>query len=79
MDFEIGIHLAIRSIFNDRFIIKRFHLGQCWWRKIQELGLSTECKNVNSEIGTFLRNFFGLAFLALLDMVECFVNDFKTI
>ena len=42
-NFEIDIHSAIRGVFNGRFIIKgcRFHLGQSWWRKIQELGLST--------------------------------------
>ena len=80
-DFEISIHSAIRSVFSDRFIIKgcRFHLAQSWWRKIQQLGLSTEYKDVNSEIGAFLKNFFGLAFLDPVDVVKCFVEDLKAI
>ena len=51
-DVEIGIHSVIRSVYKDRFIVNgcRFDLGQCWWRKIQELGLNIEYKNVNSEI-----------------------------
>ena len=71
----------VRSVFNDRFIIKgyQFHLGQSWWRKIQQLGLSTEYKDVNSEIGALLKNFFCLAFLDPVDVVKCFVEDFKTI
>jgi len=43
VDFEIAIHSAITDVWP---IIEikdcRFHLGQSWWRKIQELGLSAE-------------------------------------
>jgi hypothetical protein len=40
----------------------RFHLGQAWWRKIQNLGLANEYKDsANSEIGKLLTAFFGLA------------------
>jgi hypothetical protein len=38
----------------------RFHLGQSWWRKIQKIGLSTEYKDNGSNIGKWLKSFFGL-------------------
>lgn len=41
----------------------RLHLGKSWWRKIQDLKLSTFCVNYNSEISRFLTSIFGLPFL----------------
>jgi hypothetical protein len=63
VDFEESMMKVIRSIF-PATIIKccRFHLGQAWWRKIQNLGLANEYKDsANSEIGKLLTAFFGLA------------------
>lgn len=41
----------------------QFHLFQSWWRKIQDLKLSTYYRNISSEIGQFLKYIFGLSFL----------------
>lgn len=76
VDFELAIHSAIREVFpNSNIKGCRFHLGQSWWRKIQEFGLAVEYKDKNSEIGSFLKNFFGLAFLNSFDVENCFVED----
>jgi hypothetical protein len=50
----------------------RFHLGQSWWRKIQKTGLSTEYKDNESNIGKWLKSFFGLAFLDPSDVEELY-------
>ncbi|XP_050059707.1 uncharacterized protein LOC126550995 [Aphis gossypii] len=63
VDFEIAIHKAVCTVWTEAEIKGcRFHLGQSWWRKIQNLGLANEYKN-KSEIGLFLRICFGLPFL----------------
>ena len=53
---------------------RRFHLGQVWWCKIQNLGLSTEYKVKSSEIGQWLKLSFGLHFVDLSDVEDSFVN-----
>lgn len=53
----------------------RFHLTQCWWRKIQKLGLSYEYKNTNSEVGKWLRYCFRLVFLSPNRISDFFVFD----
>ncbi|KAL4142319.1 hypothetical protein QTP88_004802 [Uroleucon formosanum] len=50
------LHLALTNLGY------RFHLGQLIWRKIQSLVLSAVFKN-KSEVGKFLKLFFGLSFL----------------
>ncbi|KAE9525843.1 hypothetical protein AGLY_014069 [Aphis glycines] len=63
VDFESSIHKAANIVWP---LIKiqrcHFHLGQSWWRKIQELGLTSEYINKSSEIGTFLKYIFGLPY-----------------
>jgi hypothetical protein len=50
-DFEQAIHNTINEMFPLRKIIGcRFHLSQSWYRKIQNLGLSTDYK-FETEIG----------------------------
>lgn len=49
----------------------RFHLGQTMWRKI---GLSKHFKK-KSEIGKFLKLFFGLSFLNPEEVQKCFSED----
>jgi len=57
----------------------RFHLGQSWWRKIQSLGLSTDYKDKDSDIGKFLTYKFGLPFLEPGMVGECFAIDLASI
>ena len=81
VDFEESMMKGIRSIFpatNIKYC--RFHLGQAWWRKIQNLGLANEYKDsANSEIGKGLTAFFGLAFLPYSDVENSFVEDFMSV
>jgi len=61
LNFEISIHEAVRSgSVWPNVIIKacRFHLGQAWYRKIQNHGLSKEYKDPESDIGKWLKHFF---------------------
>lgn len=78
-NFEQAIHSDVSDIFPE-FIRKgcRFHLGQSIWRKILSIGLSTVFKN-NSEIGQFLKLFFGLSFLKLDEVRNCFYDDLMAI
>jgi hypothetical protein len=56
-DFEMGIHNAARAVWQQSQLIGcRFHLGQAWFRKIQNLGLIAEFKNQESEIGSVTRS-----------------------
>lgn len=48
------------------------------WRKIQNLGLSSEYKNVDSEIGRWLKHFFGLTFLSPEEVGDSFIEDFMS-
>ncbi|CAC5397740.1 unnamed protein product [Mytilus coruscus] len=57
----------------------RFHLGQNWWRRIQTIGQSTEYKERSSEVGKWLNQFFGLAFLSLEEIEDCFVEDIMAV
>lgn len=78
-DFEQAIHTAISEIFPE--VIRkgcRFHLGQSMWRKIQSLGLCKNFKN-KSEVGKFLKLFFGLSFLKPEDVHKCFAEDLMAI
>lgn len=56
IDFEKSIHVAVSNVWQDDTAIVgcRFHLSQAWWRKLQQLGLSTEYTDKESEIGKFL-------------------------
>jgi len=54
VDFETSIHKAIRLTWPLATIKGcRFYLGQSSWRKIQSLGLSTDYKDKESDIGEF--------------------------
>jgi len=45
-DFELAIHVAISEVWPLAQLKGcRFHLGQSWWMKIQQLRLSNEFKN----------------------------------
>ena len=51
LDFEERMHTVMREMFPE-VVIKscRLHLGQTWWRKIQNLDLAKEYKNYGSVI-----------------------------
>ena len=77
LDFEIAVHETAVARWPN-VIIKacQFHLSQAWWRKIQNLGLSTEYKKDDSEIAAWLKCFFGLSFLEPAEVEESFAYDF---
>ena len=76
VDFEIAMHNAIRRVLpQTRIDCCRFHLGQAWWRKIQKLGLSAEYKDKTCDIGKWLTQFFGLAFLEPDEVDDCFAME----
>lgn len=77
MDFEKATHEAARMVL-PTFHLKGclFHLKQCWWRKIQELGLAKDYKSSESETGNFLKHLFGIPHLNFMDVYESFVFDF---
>lgn len=75
-DFEIAIRSAAKLVWSNITMVGcRFHLGQAWYRKIQECGLSIVYKKQDTEISKWLRLNFGLSFLKPEDVAECFVLD----
>ncbi|XP_025405636.1 uncharacterized protein LOC112679908 [Sipha flava] len=70
IDFEVGAHTS--NVFkNIKIKACRFHLCQAWCRKINSIPiLHKEYKDKNSEIGKWLKMFFGLPYLP-----ENFVSD----
>lgn len=48
----------------------------CRFRKIQQLGFTTEYKDPTSKVGAWLRHVFGLAFLPPNQVGDCFAFDF---
>ena len=78
-DFEVAIHTALLTVWPQINIKScRFHLGQNWWRKIQNVGLSSDYKK-NTTLGKYLENFFGLPFLPPNEVENCFTNDLLSI
>ncbi|XP_068242338.1 uncharacterized protein [Palaemon carinicauda] len=79
VDFEQAVINTLENLCPTS-IIKccKFHLGQSWWRKIQELGLSNDFKS-GSENGKWLKSFFGLSCLEPSDVEDSFVEDIMSI
>ncbi|KAL4100988.1 hypothetical protein QTP88_021009 [Uroleucon formosanum] len=76
IDFEIGIHEAVRSIWPTSIIRGcNFHLGQAWFRKLQNLGLSKLYIEGDTDEGKFLNYIFGLPFLEPHEVEDSFVFD----
>ncbi|KAE9539653.1 hypothetical protein AGLY_004905 [Aphis glycines] len=79
VDFERVIINAVSEMWTQTNISGcQFHLTQSWYRKIQEIGLSSVYKDESSEIGKWLRNIFGLLFLNPEDVSDCFTDDFMS-
>ena len=69
VDFEETMHTVVKEVFPGVIIKRcRFHLGQAWWRKIQNVGLAKEYKTSGSEVSKWLHHFFGLAFLTIVGL-----------
>jgi hypothetical protein len=64
-DFEKAAHNAVLQKFpNCKLVSYNFHLGQSWYRRIQQnKPLLNEYLNKSSEIGAWLKCFFGLSYL----------------
>ncbi|KAL4088989.1 hypothetical protein QTP88_024067 [Uroleucon formosanum] len=76
IDFEIGIHEAVRSIWPTSIIRGcNFHLGQAWFRKLQNLGLSKLYIEGDTDEGKFLNYIFGFPFLEPHEVEDSFVFD----
>ena len=64
MDFEESLIKAVRKELSQSQVQGcLFHLGQSWWRKIKELGLSSAYRDLKSREGRWLRRCFGLPLL----------------
>ena len=70
---EVSFYAALSSTWPScKIRLCHFHLSQSWFRKIQELGLTAEYKNNDSEIGQWLKSFFAIPLLPTKDIEECF-------
>jgi len=65
VDFEKSAHNAVLQIFPKcKIMCCNFHLGQNWFRHIQQHKLlSSEYLNNDSEVGKWMKCFFGLSYL----------------
>ena len=53
----------------------QLHFSQSWWRKVQSLGLAAEYKNSESDVGNWIKSFFGLSYLDPNNVEDCFAFD----
>lgn len=78
-DFESAIHGAIEDMWpNTTRRGCRFHLGQSWWKRMQNVGLA-KIYQEKSEESDFLKCFFGLPFLHPDNVLDCFTDDFMSL
>jgi len=71
-DFEKATHNAIERVFpGARLVGCLFHLGQCLWRKVQELGLAQQYQD-NDEIRMAVKMMLALSFVPSNDVVVSF-------
>ena len=77
VDFELTMHTVLNNVFPvTNLKCCRFHLGQAWYRKMQNLGLSQDYNDSESAIGKWLKQSFGLHFLDPTEIEDCFVEDY---
>ena len=70
LDFEAGLIKAFKHALPSANIQGcRFHLGQSWWKHIEQLGLAKTYKDASTRDGRWLRRCFSLKMLPA-DMVE---------
>ncbi|KAG0434240.1 hypothetical protein DMUE_5256 [Dictyocoela muelleri] len=71
-DIEIAAINAFTKVFmNVNIHICIFHLGQAWWRKIQNLGLSSDYKNVRGK-RNIIRQISALCFVPIENIESSF-------
>jgi hypothetical protein len=71
-DFEKATHNAIQHVFPNAHLVGcLFHLGQCLWRKVQELGLS-QLYHDNEEFRIAVKMMLALSFVPANDVVASF-------
>lgn len=76
LDLEISMHKAVRILWPTCSIkVCNFHLGQCWFRKLQSLGLTQEYRAQDSEIGNWLKIFFSMPALPKDEIEDCFAFE----
>ena len=74
LKFFFQLYNVLKEIFQDvQLKCCRFHLAEAWWRKIQSVGLSNEYKNAESQLGKWLKWFFGLHFVDAVEVEDIFV------
>jgi hypothetical protein len=79
VDFKRAIINAVSEMWTQTNISGcRFYLTQSWYRKIQEIGLSSVYKDESPEIGKWIHNIFGSVFLNPEDVSDCFIDDFMS-
>jgi len=77
LDFEVATHQAVFEIFPETEVFGcRFHLGQAWYRKIQNLSYAPQFNSANGDVGKWLVHIFGLPFLNPEEVGECFTEYF---
>lgn len=76
VDFEKAAHNAVLEKFPNCVIVCcNFHLGQSWYRRIQQNKLLLkEYLNKSSEVGTWLKCFFGLSYLPPNEISDGFTD-----
>lgn len=80
VDFEQAIQKSIKTVWQNTEIIGcRFHVSQAWYRKLNQLGLSTEYQDSNSAIGNWLKWTFGLQYLNPTEVATSFAEDLMPI
>jgi hypothetical protein len=80
VDFETGIHIAVRDVWpNVNLKGCRFHLDQSWWQKIQAVGLTQDYKDRESEDGKLLKYIFGLSLLPPDEVEDAFCFDLMSL
>ena len=72
-DLEVAPINAFRSRFPEAQLMAcQFHVAKAWWSHMQEYGLSTMYKQINSDESKWLKLFFGLPALPPDKVENCF-------
>lgn len=76
VDFEKSAQNAIIYLYPQcKIVYCTFHLSQCWFRRIQSnSNLLREYKNNNSNVGKWLKYFFGLPYLPAEEIEIAYSN-----